>query len=147
MLIEIIEKDLIKAIKTKNETSVSTLRILKSAIHNWQIANKRDPNDDDILDIIQKEIKSRRDSVNLYKQGNRAELAEKEEKEIAILQKYLPEQISGKEVRLQVKEVISQTNASGPQDMGKVMAVLIGEFKGRADGAMVSQIVKEELMK
>lgn len=145
MLIKQIDQDLFEALKSKDETSVSTLRMLKSAIHNWQIASKKEPSDDDTLGIIQKEIKSRKDSVNLYKQGNRVELAEKEEKEIEILEKYLGEQMSDEEIRAKVKEVITQTNASGSRDVGKVMGPLMAEFKGKADGSTVLQIVKEEL--
>jgi len=147
MLIEQIDNDLVAAVKSKEETTISTLRLLKSAIHNWQIAAQKEPQEADILQVIQKGIKSRRDSIEMYKQGGRGELAQKEEGEIATLEKYLPEQASDEEIRAKVKEIISQTSVSGVQDMGKVMGPIMNEFKGKADGALVSKIVKEELSK
>jgi len=154
MLLEQIDKDLIEALKAKDETKVSTIRMFKSTIHNWQIAKRakehaieKEPQDADILAVIQKEIKSRKDSIEMYEKGGRGELAEKEQKEIVILSKYLPEQASPEEIRAKAKEIIAQTGASSIQDMGKVMGPLIDEFKGKADGATISSIVKEELNK
>lgn len=147
-LIEQINQDLNEALKSKDELALGTLRMLKSTIHNWQIANhtiEKEPQDADILAVIQKEIKSRKDSIEMYEKGGRGELAEKEQKEIAILSKYLLEQASEDEIRTKVKEVITQTGATSIQDMGKVMGPLMSEFKGKADGAMISKIVKEEL--
>lgn len=145
MLQEQIDQDLVEAMKRKVEAKISTLRMVKSAIHNWQIANKKEPQDGDVLAVIQKEIKSRQDSITMYKKGGRQELAAKEEEEIGILKKYLPAQMSDEEIRAKIKEVISKVGASGPQDMGKVMGPIMAELKGRADGATVSRIVKEEL--
>ncbi|MBM2821180.1 MAG: hypothetical protein HW405_940 [Candidatus Berkelbacteria bacterium] len=140
-----IDVDLGESMKSKDELKTSVLRMLKSALKNWQIANKKEPQDADILQVIQKEIKSRKDSIAMYKQGGREELAEKEKSEVEILQNYLPEQLSEDEIREKIKEVISSTGATGPQDMGKVMGPIMAEFKGKADGTTVSQIVKEEL--
>lgn len=140
-----IDQDIVEAMKSKDEAKTSTLRMLKSAFHNWQIAEQNEPQDADIMTVIQKEIKSRHDSIEMYKQGNREELAQKEEQEIAILEKYLPEQMSEDKIRTKVKEQIAKVSAQGPQDMGKVMGPLMGELKGKADGATVSKIVKEEL--
>lgn len=145
MLLEQIDKDLIGAMKTKDETKVSTLRLLKSAIHNWQIAVQKEPQDADVLTIIQKEIKSRQDAKEMYKKGGRDELASREEQEIKILENYLPAQMSTEEIRPKAKETIAKVGATGVQDMGKVMSQLMSELKGQADGATVSRIVKEEL--
>lgn len=145
MLINQIDQDITEALKTKNETKTSTLRMLKAAIHNWQIANKKEPADGDVLAIIAKEIKSRKDSIEMYKKGGRNELASKEQSEVVTLEKYLPEQMSEEEIRIKVKAVITQVGAKGPEDMGKVMGPLMGELKGKADGTTVSRIVKEEL--
>lgn len=147
MLINQIDQDLIEAMKEKDESRTSVLRMLKSALHNWQIANKKEPTDADVLTVIQKEIKSRKDSVELFKQGNRVELASKEEGEIGLLEKYLPEQASEAKIRLKVQEIIKNINANSIQDMGKVMGPVMAEFKGKADGSLVSQIVKKELTK
>lgn len=144
-LIQQIDQDLISAVKSKNEATISTLRLLKSAIHNWQIAEQKEPQDADILQVAQKEIKSRRDAIEMYEKGGREELAKKEQQEIGILSKYLPEQASDEEIRVKVKEIIEKTGASSIQDMGKVMGPLMNQFKGKADGATISNIVKEEL--
>jgi uncharacterized protein YqeY len=145
MFLEQIEKDLIEAVKSQDETAVNTLRLLKSAIHNWQIANQKEPQDADVLSVIQKEIKSRQDSIAMYHKGGREELAAKEEKEIGILKKYLPAPLAEAEIRQKIKEVIAEVKATGPQDMGKVMGPVMGQLKGRADGALVARLVKEEL--
>ncbi len=154
MLLQQIEKDLTEAMKAKDETKISTLRMLKSALHNWQIAGKKalpagrqEPQETDILALIQKEIKSRKDSIEMYQKGGRQELAAKEEKEIEILQKYLPEPASVDEIRSKIKKTIVKVGATGPQDIGKVMGPLMAELKGKADGGLVSKIVKEELGK
>lgn len=144
---EKIEQNLTQAMKDKNETTVSVLRMLKSAFKNKEIEKKTTLSDEDALSVIQNQIKSRRDSIELYKQGNRPELAEKEEKEITILQEYLPEQMSEEEIRIKVKEAIQKTGANEIKDMGKVMGILMNELKGKADGTTISTIVKEELQK
>jgi len=140
-----IDSDITEALKSQDEVKTSTLRMLKSAIHNWQIANKKEPADSEVLAVIQKEIKSRKDSIEMYKKGGRDELANKEQSEVGILEKYLPEQISEEEIRVKVKAIITQVGAKSPQDMGKVMSPLMAELKGKADGTTVSRIVKEEL--
>lgn len=145
MLIGQIESDLTNAMKSHQEIEISVLRMLKSAIKNWQIANQKDPGDTDVLTIIQKEIKTRKDAIEMFKQGNRNELAQKEEAEINILQKYLPEQLNEQAIREKVKEQIQKTNATNIQDIGKVMGPVMTELKGQADGSTVSRIVKEEL--
>ena len=147
-LSEQIDQDLTAAIKSKDETKTSTLRILKSTIHNWQITahlQAKVPEDDQVIVLIQKEIKSRREALEMYKKGGREELAQKEKKEIAVLEKYLPQQMSEEEIRTLVKEVVAKTGASGPQDIGKIMGSIMSDLKGRADGSLVAKIVKEEL--
>lgn len=140
-----IEQDLVSAMKEQNELILGTLRILKSAIHNIEIQVKSELDDTGILKVIQGQIKSRQDSIDLYKKGDRPELAEKEQKEIDILKAYLPEQMSEEEIRTKVKEAISATGAQNIQDMGKVMGKLMPEVGGKADGSLVSKLVKEEL--
>lgn len=103
--------------------------------------------DQEIIEVISSEIKKRNDAIVLYKQGNRPELAEKEQKEIDILKKYLPEQLSEEEIKKMVKESIDKIKAKEIRDMGKVMADLTTKIKGRADGGAVSKIVKEMLLK
>lgn len=144
---ETIEKDLIESMKEKDENTLSVLRMLKSAIKNKEIEIKKDLEDADITAAIQSQIKSRRDSVEMFEKADRQELAEKEKAEIEILQKYLPEQMSEEDIRAIIQKAISETGAAGIQDMGKVMGKIMPEVKGKADGSMVSSIVKEELSK
>lgn len=144
---ETIEKDLIESMKEKDENTLSVLRMLKSAIKNKEIETKKELEDTDITAVIQSQIKSRRDSVEMYEKADRKELAEKEKTEIEILQKYLPEQMSEEDIRGIVQKAVSDTGAAGIQDMGKVMGKIMPEVKGKADGSMVSNIVKEELSK
>jgi len=140
-----VEKDYIEAMKQKDEVMVSTLRMLKSAIKNTEIQKRKELVDADVTEVIQSQIKSRRDSIELYKKGDRPELADKEEKEIEILKKYLPEQMGENEIRVFVQKAIHEVGAISAQDMGKVMGKVMPELKGKTDGSLVSKIVKVEL--
>lgn len=147
-MIEKIQEDLIEAQKAKDELKVSTLRLLLGAIKNYAIAKEStsyNPSDEEIAGVVQKEIKQRKESIESYKAGGRQELADKENKELEILQKYLPEQMSEEEIRKLVDGAIAETGASSMQDMGKVMGVLSPTLKGKADIGVVSGIVKEKL--
>ncbi len=147
MLLEKINKDLIIALKSKNESTVSVLRMLKAAITNFKIAAQKELDDTDIATVLQKEIKTRQESAEVFKKGNRPELAEKEEKEIEILSQYLPKQASVEEIQAKAQDIIAKENFHGIENMGKVMGQLMVDFKGKADGRTVSRIVKEELTK
>ncbi len=139
-----IETDLTEALKEKKEFDCSVLRMVKSAFHNKEIEKKSELKDEDIIEILRHEIKSRKDSVIDYEKGGRKDLAEKEEKEIALIKKYLPAELSEEEIKKVVLEAIKQLGA-GPKDFGKVMGQAMGKLKGQADGNMVSKIVKENL--
>ena len=147
MIRDQIDKDIIEAMKSHNENVLTVLRMLKSSIKNSEIQKQKELDEPDILSVIQGQIKSRRDSIALYNQGGRAELAQKEEAEIEILTKYLPEQMDEAAIREIVSKAIAETNANGMQDMGKVMGKIMPEVKGKADSSLVSQIVKVELSK
>jgi uncharacterized protein YqeY len=147
MLKEKIEHDLIESMKAHAEEKLSVLRMLKSAVKNVEIAKQKELEEADILQILQGQIKSRRDSVDLYTKGGRPELAEKEESEIKILAEYLPEQISEDEIKNIVAKAVTDLGATGMQDMGKVMGKIMPEVRGKADSTLVSQIVKDSLTK
>jgi uncharacterized protein YqeY len=147
MIKEKIDKDLIEAMKSHNEEVVTVLRMLKSAIKNSEISKQKELEETDLLGIIQSQIKSRRDSIDLYTKGNRPELAQKEESEVNILMQYLPEQMDEANIRQIITKAIAEIGASNMQDMGKVMGKIMPEVKGKADPSLVSQIVKEELSK
>ena len=145
---EKIQDDLKKALKSKNAVEVSTLRLLIAAIINFEISRGEagyKAKDEEIVGVVQKEVKQRNESVKAYKAGDRQDLADKETKELQILEKYLPKQMSEEEIAKSVEEVIKQTNASSPADMGKVMGILSSKLKGKADMGAVSGAVKRLL--
>ena len=147
MLSERIDGDLISAQKNKDSVKVSTLRLLKSAIHNISIAKKDALGEDDIVAVIKKEAKQRKDSIEKFKEGNRQDLVEKEEAEFSILKSYLPDEISPEELLAVVNESISETGALGPKDMGRVIKLVLDKVKSCADGKTISVMVSSELAK
>lgn len=137
--------DLKIAMKARDRLKVDTIRMVNAAIKNAEINSKKELLDEQVLDILAKEIKMRRDSLEEYRKANRPEAVEKIEQEINILLAYLPAQLSEQDVRILVQETIQQTGAQSPKDMGKLMGVLMPKVKGRADGRLVNSIVKELL--
>ncbi|MFC1810427.1 GatB/YqeY domain-containing protein [Patescibacteria group bacterium] len=143
---EQIYSDLTQAMKAKEELRTSSLRMLKAEIMKFEVAGaKKEATDEDITTILQKQVKQRKDSEQQFRDGDRAEMADKEAKEAEILQAYLPEQMSEDEVRAIVKEGIDSTGAALKADMGKVMGAIMPKLKGKADGKLVNQIVMQLL--
>ena len=143
---ERIDADLKEAMRSKDELGTSVLRMLKSAVKYKEVEpGGHALEDSGVLAVIQTLIKQRRDSVEQFLAGKRTDLAEKEEKEIAKLQSYLPAQMSADELRAEVRAAIAQVGAKGPKDMGAVMKALLPKVQGRADGKAVSEAVKAEL--
>ena len=148
MLKQQLRDELKQAMLDKDEMKKSVLRMLISAIGYYEIEKGGagyEATDEDIMNVIQKEAKQRKDSIEQFTTGGRPELAENESKELAMLQVYLPEQMGEEEIRGLVQEAISQTGATSAADMGKVMGALMPKTKGKADGGLVSKIVREEL--
>ena len=129
----------------KNDLERDTIRMFLAEIQRYEIDSKEEADDAKALQIINKMIKQRNDSISQFKSGGRDDLAAKEEKEVQILSKYKPEQLNEEEVIKKVKEAIEISGASSMQDMGKVMGILNSSLAGSADMGMVSKIVKEEL--
>ena len=129
----------------KNDLVRDTIRMFLSEVQRFEIDNKEEVDDAKAIQIINKMIKQRNDSISQFREGGRDDLAEKEEKEVEILSKYKPQQLSEEEVTSKVQEAIQETGASSMQDIGKVMGVLKSSLAGSADMGMVSKIVKEEL--
>lgn len=143
---EKIQQDLTSAIKAQDKTRMDALRMLKSAIMRFETSGaKKEASDEEIVQIVQKEIKQRQDSIEQFRAGNRPELAEKEAKEIEVLKVYLPPQLSEDEIRTLVQEALKETGATTKQEMGKVMAALMPKVKGKTDGKTVSKVVNEML--
>lgn len=128
--------------KEKDEIVVSALRNLKAQIKNVEIENKKPLTDEEVMSVVAKKVKQHKDSIESFKAGNRNDLVEVEEKQMAVLTKYLPEAMSEDEVRAIVKEV--STNATS-SDFGRIMKEVMARCKGRTDGSVVSKIVKEVL--
>ncbi len=143
-LLSDIKQDLKQAMLEKNELVRDTLRMFLSEVQRFEIDNKEEVDDSKALQIINKMIKQRNDSISQFKSGGRNDLAEKEEKEVDVLSKYKPAQLSENEITAKVKEAIEQSAASSMQDMGKVMGIL-KPLSGSADMGLVSKIVKDEL--
>ncbi|MFC1972052.1 GatB/YqeY domain-containing protein [Chloroflexota bacterium] len=137
--------DLKQAMKAGETVTRSVIRLVMSAIKNAEIARQSDLADPDILGIIAKEVKQRQESIEAFKQGNRPDLVAQEEAEMAVLEKYLPQQMTRDEIIAEVKRVIAEVGAQGPGDKGKVMSKIIPQLKGRADGREINDIVTELL--
>tara|TARA_R110002126_G_scaffold287281_1_gene439885 strand:- start:66721 stop:67173 length:453 start_codon:yes stop_codon:yes gene_type:complete len=138
-----IQEDIKSAMRSKAKDLLITLRMLSAAIKQKEVDERIEPSDSDIINIIEKMVKQRKDASEQYLAASRAELAEKEESEIEILKQYLPEQLSAEEIHSIVKQTISDVEAVKMQDIGKVMADLKPKLQGRADMAIVSKLVKE----
>jgi len=123
------------------------LRMLKSSIKNAEIEKRKELLPEEIMAILSKEVKKRKEAAEMYKKGGRQDLAEKEESENEIINTYLPEKISEEEIRKVIIKTINETKPSGPADFGKVMGLVMAQLKNQVDGAMVSQITREELNK
>ncbi len=146
---ERLDADLKDAMRAKNELNTSVLRMLKSAIKYKEVEpGANGPLDEaGILQIIGTLIKQRRDSVEQFKSGGRQDLAEKEEAEIAVLQSYLPKQLTPEELQAEVQAAITASGAKSAKDMGAVMKLLTPKLQGRAEGRVISEAVKSQLSK
>ena len=163
MLKEKILQNLNTALKEKKELELSVLRMLSAAVQNresekrtklWkekadlpseELEKKSKLTDEEVLEVISSEAKKRKESIEGFQKGKREDLVEKEKKELEILESYLPEQLSEEEIKKLVQGAVSKVGAKEMRDVGKVMQELMPEVKGRADGALVSKIVKESL--
>lgn len=145
MISESISKQITEAMKAKDEVRLSTLRMLSSELHNAKIAKQRDLTGEEELEVIRREAKKRKDAFEVYKKAGADERAEKEKEELGILQEFLPQDLSDKELEDLVSKSISQTNATGMVDMGKVIGAVMKKAGGRAEGGRVSEMVKSKL--
>lgn len=147
LLKERLAEDMKQAMKDKEagKLRLSVIRMVRASIKNLEIDRKTELDEAGVLDVLAKEVKMRRDSLEEFKKAQRADLVENLEREIDVLMAYLPKQLTEDEVRTLVQEAVAATQAAGPKDMGKVMAALLPKVKGCADGKLVSALVKEQL--
>jgi uncharacterized protein YqeY len=137
--------DLKQAMRAGDTVKRSVIRLAMAAIKNAEIAKQKALDDSDILGVIAKEIRQRKESIEAFKAGNRPELAAKEEAEMAILEGYMPAQMSRDEIIAEARQVIAEVGAGGLGDKGKVMPRLIAKLKGKADGREINEVVTELL--
>lgn len=142
-----IKTDLKNAQLSKDEVKVSTLRLLLSEVKNQEIAKGGVLTDEEIISIIQKEVKKRKEAAAGFRSGGREDSALREESELVVLQTYLPAQMNSEELTKIVEAVINEMGATGVADMGKVIGAVMAKVKGQADGGTVSSLVKERLSK
>ncbi len=142
---ETIDSDIKNALKSGAKDKLSALRMLSAALKNKQIDKRRPLTEEEIVETVRSLIKQRKDSIELFAKGGRQDLVDKETAEIGVLETYLPQQLSPEEIELMVRDTISQTGAQGAKDMGKVMKAIIPLVGGRADGKLVSELVKKNL--
>jgi uncharacterized protein len=147
---EKIPEDLKNALRNRSELELSVLRMLQAAIRNKEIELKKGKEfltDEEVIEVVSGEVKRRKEAVSEYTKANRQELADKEKAEVDILMRYMPKQMEEEEIRLETRNVIDEVSALSVKDMGKVMKSIMPRLKGRAEGSLVSRIVREELEK
>lgn len=144
-MVDKLQTDLKAAQRARDEIKVSTLRLLLSEIKNAQIAKNGDLSKEDLISVLQREAKKRKEAAEGFRKGDREDSAKKEEAELKILEGYLPSQMSNEELTKLVEDTINEIGASSLQDLGKVMGVVMGKVAGRADGGTVSALVKQKL--
>ena len=133
------------AMKARDDLRLSAVRMVRSTVKNREIDQKKELNDQEIIEVISTLVKQRRESIRMYREGNRPDLVEKEEAELEVLLGFLPTQLSGAEIEALVDRIIAETGAQGAKDMGRVMKALTPLTAGKADGKTVSDTVKQKL--
>lgn len=144
-LSERLNEDMKQAMKSQDKFKLSTIRMVRATMKNLEIDLKRTLNDNEVLDILSREIKQRKDALQDFEKAGRDDLAEQVKAEAEILAEYLPEQLSEEEIKVIVQQTIQETGASSKADIGKVMSALMPKVKGRADGKLVNQAVQKLL--
>jgi uncharacterized protein YqeY len=140
-----LNQDLKEALKAKDEAKLRTVRMLLAAIKNFEVEKMGPATDEEIFQIMSKEIKKRQEAIEMYEKGGRPDLSQAEKQEIEVIQSYMPNQLSEEEIRELARKVISEMNLKSPKDVGTAMKVIMPQVKGRADGKLVNKIVSELL--
>ncbi len=144
-MVEKLEKDMIESMKSGAKDRLTVIRMVKAALKQEQIDHKKEINDELLIDVVNKQIKMRKDSITEFEKGNRTDLVEKTQAEIDVLMEYLPEQLSHEEVVKIIEEIFAEVKPEGPKDMGKVMGPAQAKLKGKADMKEVSTLIREKL--
>ncbi len=144
-MVEKLKQDMIDAMKSKDKERLTVIRMVKSAMDLEHIDHKREINDDLLIDVLNKQIKMRRDSIEEFKKASRDDLVEKTQAEVDILLAYLPEQLSEEEVSLEIDKIFEDVQPTSQKDMGRIMKEASAKLKGKADMKLVSEIIKTKL--
>ena len=144
-MVEKLKQDMIEAMKNKEKERLTVIRMVKASMDQEHIDRKREINDELLIDVVNKQIKMRKDSIVEFEKGGRSDLVEKTQSEIDLLLNYLPEQLSSEEVYKIIDEIFAEVKPEGQKDMGKVMKEATAKLKGKADMKEVSNIIKEKL--
>ena len=144
-MVDKFEKDMITAMKEKDKDTLTVIRMIKASLKQEQIDHKKEINDDLLIDVVNKQIKMRRDSLVEFEKGNRQDLIEKTNSEINVLMAYLPEQLSKEEVEKIIDEIFEEVKPESQKDMGKIMGPAQAKLKGKTDMKEVSNIIREKL--
>ena len=144
-MVEKLEKDMIEAMKSKEKEKLMVIRMVKAALKQEQIDHKKEINDDLLIDVVNKQIKMRKDSIAEFEKGGRQDLMDKTQAEIDLLMEYLPKQLSKEEVLEIIDAIFAEVKPTSPKDMGKIMGEAQKQLKGKADMKEVSTIIKEKL--
>ena len=142
---EKVDQEMVRALKAKDKTRLSALRMLKSGLHNREIDLKRELGEAEFLQVVASMVKQRKDSIEQFEKGGRTDLVEKEGAELKVIEEFLPSQLSEADLDAAITEAIREAGATGIRDMGKVMKVLMPKITGRADGKAVGEKVKARL--
>ena len=142
---ERLNADMKEALKAHDAARLSTIRMVISAVRNKEIDSRKDMDDEGVLSVLATSAKQRRESIEQYEKAGRQDLVDKEKAELEVIISYMPQQMSREEIETLVKDAVAESGAKGPNDMGKVMKVLMPKVKGRADGKLVNEVVKETL--
>ena len=145
IMVEKLKQDMIEAMKNKEKERLTVIRMVKAAMDQEHIDRKKEINDELLIDVVNKQIKMRKDSIAEFEKGGRSDLVDKTQSEIELLMTYLPEQLSIEEVRSIIEEIFAEVKPEGQRDMGKVMKEATAQLKGKADMKEVSNIIKEKL--
>ena len=145
IMVEKLKQDMIEAMKNKEKERLTVIRMVKAAMDQEHIDRKKEINDELLIDVVNKQIKKRKDSITEFEKGGRNDLVEKTQSEVDLLMTYLPEQLSLEDVKSIIDEIFAEVKPEGQKDMGKVMKEATAKLKGKADMKEVSNIIKEKL--
>ena len=144
-MVEKLKQDMVEAMKNKDKERLTVIRMVKAAMDQEHIDRKKEINDELLIDVVNKQIKMRKDSISEFEKGGRNDLVEKTQSEVDILMSYLPEQLSVEEVQQIIDEIFAEVKPESQKDMGKVMKEATAKLKGKADMGQVNAIIKEKL--